>query len=146
MEATHRRLLTTIAANAIVAYVLLFALVDRAEHLHVNLRQAWAAAMVAAATGLVTLLAMRRPGHLRRDLAVGAVLVAVLVGAFLGGRQHAGVRNAEFLRSMIPHQSEAIRLCRSSGITAPDLRAWCDEMIRQREGEIWQLQRILRRY
>lgn len=146
-SAGHRRLLLAVAANAVVAYLLTYALVDRVEHLHLTVRNVWPSLMLAAGTGLVTLLAMReRGGPWRRDVAVGVALLATLVGALVMGRAHTGIHNAEFLRAMIPLQSEAIHLCETARISAPDLLDFCDEVVEQREAEIWHLSRLLRRY
>jgi uncharacterized protein (DUF305 family) len=73
----------------------------------------------------------------------GAALVFVL--SFIGMRTQAGVGDAEFLRSMIPHHSGAVLMCREASLTDPEILALCDEIVRSQEREIAQMREILRR-
>ena len=59
------------------------------------------------------------------------ILVSVLAGAafFAAIRQQAAVSDRQFLRSMIPHHSGAILMCRESTIVDNELRALCDTII-----------------
>ena len=48
----------------------------------------------------------------RIRIGVAALGIALLVAAFLAIRTQAGVTQGQFLRSMIPHHSAAILMCR----------------------------------
>lgn len=147
MTLDGRRLAGLVLANAFVAWLLTQLSVARVEHLHVGLAGLWTALAVAGATGAVAVAVLRRDEQdpTRRWIPVVALLAAAMLGTGLA-RAQVGVHNAELVRTLIPLQSEAIRACQAAAVTAPDLVAWCDRMVVEREREIWELQRILRRY
>lgn len=147
MATSHRRLATVVAANAVLAFALAHLWIDRVEHLHLTMRHVWPALAVGASSGLVLLvLGDQQPRHRGTSIAVGLALVATLVGSLAMGRTRPVTTNAEFVRSMIPLESEAIRLCRSARPSAPELTEFCASLVQRREAEIWDLQRLLRRW
>lgn len=118
-------------------YVLMYAMVDRLAYAVPNLNQAYMAALMTAPMLLMELVLMRGMYPDRRAnltlLAVGAVLLA---GAFLLIRQQGVIGDREFLRSMIPHHSGAILMCREAELSDPQVRSLCAGIERGQQAEI----------
>ena len=70
----------------------------------------------------------------------------IFLASFVAMRTQAGVGNAEFLRSMIPHHSGAILMCNQASITDPEITALCRDIVTSQEKEIAQMKAILARY
>jgi uncharacterized protein (DUF305 family) len=81
----------------------------------------------------------------RLNLAIIGLAAVVFIVSFAGVRTQAAIGNAEFLRSMIPHHSGAILMCRQAAITDPEIIALCEQIISGQEREILQMQAILDR-
>jgi uncharacterized protein (DUF305 family) len=64
---------------------------------------------------------------------------------FVAMRTQAGIGDREFLRSMIPHHSGAILMCREAAITDPELVALCKDIVRSQTAEIAQMEAMLHR-
>lgn len=62
---------------------------------------------------------------------------------FLGIRQQTAISDKEFLRSMIPHHSGAILMCREANITDPDIKSLCQTIMEGQQQEIDQMRAIL---
>ena len=60
-------------------------------------------------------------------------------------RTQAGIGDGEFLRSMIPHHSGAILMCREARLTDPEIIALCNGIVRSQAAEIAQMEAILQR-
>jgi uncharacterized protein (DUF305 family) len=73
----------------------------------------------------------------------GSVIVGVLAFALI--RYQAGVGDRQFIRSMIPHHSGAILMCREAPIADGELKKLCGEIIESQQREIDQMQGILAR-
>ena len=58
-------------------------------------------------------------------------------------RYQTGIGDVGFLRSMIPHHSGAILMCREAAITDPELVKLCGEITESQRREIDQMNRIL---
>ena len=83
---------------------------------------------------LVLMRAMYPNRRLNIVLAVGAVIVMLL--CWFGIRQQAGVSDRQFVRSMIPHHSGALLMCRQNRLTDPELQQLCRDIIASQEREI----------
>jgi len=81
----------------------------------------------------------------RANWVIVAVAVVVFGISFWGMRSQAAIGDAEFVRSMVPHHSGAILMCREASLTDPELIALCDGIIAGQQSEIEQMQAILER-
>lgn len=81
----------------------------------------------------------------RLNLVLHAVFAAVFVLGFAAMRNQAAVGDVQFLRSMIPHHSGAVLMCRESEIRDPEIIALCEGIIESQKQEIDQMKRILAR-
>lgn len=55
------------------------------------------------------------------------------------------VNDTQFLRSMIPHHSSAITMCRESSLSDPEVIELCESIITAQQQEIDQMNSILKR-
>jgi uncharacterized protein (DUF305 family) len=131
----------------VVMYFVMFTMIATLDHLYLNLNNVYMTLMMVAPMALIMLVAMRSmftsPGL---NWTIGVAAVVIFGGAFWAMRNQAAIGNVEFLRSMIPHHSGAILMCREATITDPEITALCDRIIKSQQEEIGQMQEILRRY
>src|SRR5918995_1329971 len=90
--------------------------------------------------GMPSMLPSRRTNWI-----IGFAAAAVFAGSFVGMRVQAGVADAEFLRSMIPHHSGAILMCREAQLTDPEIVTLCAQIVESQQREIDQMKAILDR-
>ncbi len=131
----------------IVMYFVMFTMIATLDHLYLNLNNVYMTLMMVAPMALIMLVAMRSmfPSP-RLNWIIGIAAVVIFAGAFWAMRSQAAIGNVEFLRSMIPHHSGAILMCREATITDPEITALCDRIIKSQQEEIDQMEEILRRY
>jgi hypothetical protein len=142
----YARLLIMAVLSFAAMYVLMYAMVDRFGHVHANLNQAYMAALMAAPMVAIELALMSAMYPDRRLNAVALALSGtVFVGAWFGIREQAAIGDTEFLRSMIPHHSSAILMCRKAQITDAEIQALCTNITSSQRAEIDQMEAILAR-
>jgi uncharacterized protein (DUF305 family) len=76
-------------------------------------------------------------------LLVGSILVFAASFALI--RTQTTIGDTAFLRSMIPHHSGAILMCREASLRDPELKSLCDSIIRSQKQEIDQMKGMLAR-
>ncbi len=133
-----------IALSYLVMFGFMYAMVDRLGYVYANLNQAYMAALMAAPMLIIELIVMRGM-YANKSLNVILIVlgVAVTLAAWFMIRYQTAIGDAQFLRSMIPHHSGAILMCREAPITKPDLKALCQQIIKSQQEEIDQMQRML---
>lgn len=128
----------------IAMYFLMFAMVDTWGDFFNNLNMGYMALTMLAPMGILMLILMRGmyPNRmLNTVLYVGFALMFVL--ALVGIRTQTPIGDAQFIRSMIPHHSGAILMCREADITDGELRSLCDTIEQGQRQEIEQMKAIL---
>lgn len=137
-------LLMTIISFACM-YVLMYAMVDTIREVIPNINQFYMAGLMAAPMVIIEILVMRSMYQDRKKnilfIAGAAVLLVVF---FLGIRTQAFVGDKQFLKSMIPHHSAAILMCREGNITDPELKKLCDDIIANQQKEIDQMHDMMK--
>ncbi|WP_332687744.1 DUF305 domain-containing protein [Devosia sp.] len=128
-------------------YLVMYTMIATLSHFHFNLNNLYMTLMMVAPMAIIMLVSMRSMFPSQRiNMIVGVGAVAVFLGSFAAVRTQAGVGNADFLRSMIPHHSGAILMCEQASITDPEITALCQQIIVSQQKEIAQMEAILRRY
>lgn len=131
----------------VIMYFVMYTMINSAGELYLNINNLYMTLMMVAAMAVVMLLTMRsmfpQPG-LNRVLLLAAV--AVFAASFAGMRTQAGVGDAQFLRSMIPHHSGAILMCEQASLTDPKVIALCAQIIPAQKAEIAAMKAILEGY
>lgn len=127
-------------------YVLMYAMVDGLADVYPNRNQTYMAALMTAPMALFELALMRAMYPLARTNAIIAVLaLGLLAASFLMIRAQTAIDDRQFLRSMIPHHSGAILMCREADLADAEVKRLCTEIIEAQRREIDQMRAILRR-
>lgn len=140
------RLLVMAAIHFPVMYLVMFSMISGSGEFENNLNMAYMAGMMTAPMLLIEVLLMGQMYDNRSALfaiATASVVVFVLLFAFT--RYQTAIGDAQFLRSMIPHHSGAILMCRAAKLSDPEIRRLCDGIVRSQRDEIEQMKRILAR-
>ena len=135
------------AASAIVMYFVMFVMIDSAESFYNNLNMLYMTLMMAAPMVVLTIVGMSHtfPAKIA-NFALLATAIAVFFGSFALIRTQATIGDTAFLRSMIPHHSGAILMCRNAKLTDPEVIGLCDSIQRSQRQEIDQMKAILARH
>jgi hypothetical protein len=130
----------------VIMYLVMYTMIARLDHFYFNLNNVYMTLMMVAPMAVVMLLSMRSMFPSRRaNWVIVAVAVVVFGISFWGMRSQAAIGDAEFVRSMVPHHSGAILMCREAFLTDPELIALCNGIIAGQQSEIEQMQAILER-
>lgn len=130
----------------VAMYILMYAMVDRIGYVYNSLNQVWMAALMAAPMVLIEVILMRKmyPDQAANyAIMAGSIIAGILFFALI--RFQVGIGDTQFIRSMIPHHSGAILMCREAPITDSELRRLCGEIIESQQREIDQMRAILAR-
>ncbi|KRC82270.1 DUF305 domain-containing protein [Sphingomonas sp. Root241] len=147
MHAHYARLAINLVLSFVIMYFVMFAMIDGVSDFFNNINMFYMALMMVAPMAILMMLLMGSMYQNRRlNFALHAGFVALFLLAFAGIRTQAGVGDAQFLRSMIPHHSGAILMCREARITDPEIAALCRRIEESQRNEIDQMNRILARY
>lgn len=132
--------------SVVIMYLVMFAMIDGLPEFYHNLNMFYMALMMVAPMAILMLLMMRSMYPSRTvNIVVGISFSAIFVVAFLFIRQQTAIGDIQFLRSMIPHHSGAILMCREAQISDPEIETLCQEIIRSQREEIEQMKQILAR-
>jgi uncharacterized protein (DUF305 family) len=134
------------ALSFVAMYILMYSMVDRLGYVYNSINQVYMAALMAAPMALMEVVIMRMmyPNKmLNYAIIVGSVIIGVLAFGLI--RYQTGVGDRQFIRSMIPHHSGAILMCREAPVTDAELKKLCGEIIASQQREIDQMQGILAR-
>jgi len=139
-------LLLMAGLHFIAMYFLMYAMINQIGYLYLNINNAYMAALMTAPMLIIEIILMRSMYENKRAIAavfIGSIIV--LGGAFFAIRKQTAVGDSEFLRSMIPHHSGAILMCREARLEDPEVQELCDSIVQSQQTEIDQMERILKR-
>ena len=146
MQSHYRMLGLNLLASFVIMYLVMFAMIDGIADFYNNINMFYMTLMMVAPMAILMLAMMGSMYPNRRlNLALYAVFAIVFVAAFLAIRTQTAVGDQQFLRSMIPHHSGAILMCREAALTDPELVALCGRIERSQREEIDQMNAILAR-
>lgn len=134
------------ALSLVVMYVVMFTMIDGADDFRNNLNMFYMAVTMWAPMGIFMLLTMRGMYPNRKlNLALHVLFAVLTVGSFWATRSQALIEDRQFIKSMIPHHSGAILMCREAKLSDPELMSLCEEITAAQREEISQMERILAR-
>ena len=140
------KLLVMAVLSFIAMYALMYSMVNTFQDIYPSFNQFYMAGLMAAPMVLIEIVLM---GTMYKNKKLNIVIstVCVLAGLlfFLGIRQQTAISDKEFLRSMIPHHSGAILMCREASITDPEIKSLCQMIMEGQQQEIDQMRAILNR-
>ena len=129
-----------VVISFIAMYILMYAMVNDMKSVLPNINQFYMAGLMTSAMVIIELAIMSMM-YANRKWNAGIIIVSIiaLVGCYAGIRQQTGVGDKQFLKSMIPHHSAAILMCRQADLTDPELKQLCDDIISGQQAEIDQM-------
>lgn len=136
----------TVGLHFFIMLALTYLGVFRLNDIFINLNRFYMAVAMVAPMVILMLLFM---SHMFKDKRINFALYAVsallFVGAVLGIRNQLLVGDQQFLKSMIPHHSIAVKTCTYANIQDPEIKELCKQIIKSQEEEITQMKGILNR-
>lgn len=134
------RLFAMTVLSFISMYVLMYAMVDKIADVYPSWNQAYMAALMTAPMVVIELFLMRAmyPRQVLNGVIVAASL-ALLVTSWFAIRYQWGIGDRQFLRSMVPHHSGAILMCREATLTDPEIKSLCAGIMDGQQREIDQM-------
>ena len=134
------------ALSFVAMYILMYAMVNTLGDVYNSINQVYMAGLMTAPMVVIELVVMRGMYHnktLNLTLIGASLALGVLMFVFI--RQQTIVTDGQFLRSMIPHHSGAILMCREAAIEDSEIRDLCRSIIEGQQREIEQMSALLRR-
>ena len=146
MAHPYRNLLLQTLAGGIIMYLVMFAMIDGLSDFLNNLNMFYMALMMVAPMVAIMIVAMRGmyPSRKTNSLLI-AGSAAVFLLSFAAIRAQAAIGDRQFLRSMIPHHSGAILMCREASLSDGDTIDLCRRIIISQRAEIDEMEALLRR-
>lgn len=149
MSSPYAMLALNLGVSLIVMYVAMFAMIDDAGEFVQNLNFFYMALVMWAPMGVVMMLTM---GHMyenrRLNAGIYLALAIVFLASLVGIRQQGLVGDRQFLRSMLPHHSGAVLMCKRAALSDPEVRELCfgeAGIVASQDREIRQMKQILDR-
>ena len=145
MKSGHYRPLLLMGAIHFVAmYVLMYAMVDSFQQVVPNYNNLYMAALMTSPMLLIEVVLMRDmyPDRGQNVIVILAGLI-LLIGAFAAIRKQAMVGDEQFLKSMIPHHSGAILMCRESSLSDQRVLDLCRGIVESQKREIEEMEDLL---
>jgi uncharacterized protein (DUF305 family) len=139
-------LAVNIVASGAIMYLVMFSMIDGWGDFFNNTNMVYMT--LAMLAPMITLMVLTMPGMYPNRygnivLIVFGIVAAVF--AFLAIRQQIAIGDVQFSRSMIPHHSGAILMCRKASLTDHELITLCENIVKSQRDEIAQMNRILAR-
>jgi uncharacterized protein (DUF305 family) len=135
-----------LAISAVAMYLVMFTMIDGTADFYNNLNTLYMALMMVSPMAILMLLTMGSMYDNRKlNLALHVAFAAIFILSFAAMRTQAAVGDGQFLRSMIPHHSGAVLMCREAAIDDAEIAELCGRIIESQKREIDQMKRILAR-
>jgi hypothetical protein len=135
-----------LGVHLLVMFALTFSGVARLDHVFVNLNRFYMAVLMVAPMAVLMVAAMWHMFPNRKaNAGIIGVAIVVFVGTFAAIRSQALVGDTQFLRSMIPHHSIAIKTCERANYDDAQIERLCDEIVKAQREEIAEMREILAR-
>jgi uncharacterized protein (DUF305 family) len=142
----YTRLAVMIVLSFIAMYILMYAMVDRYDDVYPNLNQFYMAALMTASMIVIELALMWGMYHHKiANIAILAAGVVALGVSWQLIRQQTAITDVQFLKSMIPHHSGAILMCREASLTDAEIKELCGSIMSGQQAEIDRMNAILAR-
>ena len=140
----YLKLAVMAAAMFLSMFALMYAMVDRLGDVYLNLNQGYMAGLM---TGPMIPIELALMGAMypnkRLNLALLAAAGLITAACWIGIREQAGIGDAQFLRSMIPHHGGAILMCQQAPVRDAQIKNLCAQIIASQEREIRDMKRML---
>jgi hypothetical protein len=147
MSRPYGMLALNLAISLAIMYFVMFAMINSLGEFIQNLNFLYMALMMWAPMGTLMLVMMGGMYRNKRlNLVLHGLFALIFVLSFIGIREQSLVGDRQFVRSMIPHHSGAILMCREAQISDPEIKDLCEtDIIPSQRKEVEQMKAILAR-
>lgn len=140
----------TLAAVVAIHFFIMFALtyvgVFQFNHIYLNLNRFYMAIVMVSPMVILMLLFMAHMFQNKRlNIFLYVVSASLFIGTFYAIRAQTFVGNDQFLKSMIPHHSIAIKTCEYAHYSDPEIDQLCKQIVKTQREEINQMEEIMER-
>lgn len=132
----NKRLLIMSGLSFIAMYVLMYAMADKFSEMHANSNSLYMALLMTSVMVLLELAVMGAMYEKRLKISVALVSILVFGISLASIRLQLGITDKAFLRSMIPHHSAALLMCKQAHLTDPDIQSLCASILKGQQAEI----------
>lgn len=149
-HAQHRKhylhLAGMIGAHFVIMYALMYLMVNTFSDVFLNVNNVYMSGAMAAPMAILMLWFMKSMYQdTRLNAFVYVISTVLLVGFIWFTRQQTFVGDKQFVKSMIPHHSGAILMCREATIADAELKSLCAKIMSSQQEEVDQMKAILAR-
>lgn len=145
----YRMLVLNVLISAVLMYVLMFSMIWSGNDFVQNINFIYMALIMAMPMGVLMLIMMGpRCPNKAWNIGLYAGFGLVFLLSFVATRDQTLVGDKQFVRSMIPHHSGALLMCREAAIRDAEVRELCfkpNGIVESQTREIEQMNRILAR-
>lgn len=138
----YKKFALMIVLSFIAMYILMYAMVDRLSNVVFNINQFYMAALMTMPMIVLELSIMTT---MYKNKKLNAILISAgtigLVVFFLCIHQQAGVRDKQFLKSMVPHHAAAVLMVEQANISDPEVKKLAEGIITSQKKEIEQMKK-----
>jgi len=123
----------------------MYAMVYKFADVYPNLNQLYMAGIMTAPMLILEILFM---GVMYKNLTKNVLMcvsIFVFILFFIFIRKQTAIDNKQFLKSMIPHHSGAILMCKNASFDNLEIKQLCQKIIPSQQAEIDQMKQILER-
>lgn len=140
----YKMLALNLAISLAIMYFMMFTMINSLGEFYQNINFLYMALVMWAPMGSLMLLMMSSMYQSKKlNMALHGAFLAIFILSFAAIRNQALVGDQQFLRSMIPHHSGAILMCREAQISDPRVKELCKNIIPAQRQEIEEMKAIL---
>jgi predicted membrane protein len=142
----YKALAATVGIHFFIMFSLTYVGVYRFDHIYPNLNRFYMAIIMVAPMVLLMMIFMRQMYENRKlNYLLYGLSALIFIATFFAIRAQILVGNKQFLKSMIPHHSIAIKTCENADIDDQEIAELCIEIVEAQRREINQMEDILKR-
>lgn len=146
MKNAYASLALQTLVSGVIMYLVMFVMIDGLDSFFNNLNMLYMTLMMVAPMVVLMILAMKHMfGSRTANLTIIALSLIAFLGSFALIRTQTTIGDRAFLRSMIPHHSGAILMCREADLRDGQVKRLCDQIIESQRREIDEMKAILDR-
>lgn len=136
----YKKLAIMIVLSFVAMYILMYAMVDKLVNVIPNVNQFYMAGLMTMPM-LILELAIMGSMYMKKKLNIALIATGFIgmVVFFLCIHQQAGVRDKQFLKSMIPHHAAAVLMVEKASLTDPEIKELAKNIITSQQQEIQQM-------
>ena len=146
MKNAYASLALQTLVGGVIMYLVMFVMIDGLDSFFNNLNMLYMTLMMVAPMVVLMILAMK---HMFASRTTNLAIIALSLIAFLGSfaliRTQTTIGDRAFLRSMIPHHSGAILMCREADLRDGKIKRLCGQIIESQRREIDEMKAMLNR-